>query len=226
MEPTLSRRERERQMRRDAILRAAEAVFAERGYTNATLDEIAQRAEFGKGTLYNYFEGGKEAILIALFDEIYDGFIAHIRSSFNDDAIRSTAFRETFYTFLLTSFTYFAERQNLFLILIKEAYRMIFGDHEEKAAYFLGQRQRLIGALADPLERAMQRGDIPSMPATSLAHIILGNLNNWEMQMMVMDRHNPCADDEMHTPEEGAELLTTMFFDGLLAHRASVLATP
>jgi len=226
MEPILSRRERERQMRRDAILRAAEAVFAERGYTNATLDEIAQRAEFGKGTLYNYFEGGKEAILIALFDEIYDGFIAHISRSFNDDAIHSTAFRETFHTFLLTSFTYFAERQNLFLILIKEAYRMIFGDHEEKAAYFLGQRERLIGALAEPLERAMQNGDIQPMSATSLAHIILGNINNWEMKMMVADRHHPCGDGQVHTPEEGAAMLTTMFFDGLLAHPEPVLATP
>lgn len=212
-------------MRRDAILRAAEAVFAERGYPKATLDEIAQRAEFGKGTLYNYFEGGKEAILIALFDEIYEGFIAHIQRSFNDDVLHSATFRETFHRFLLTSFTYFQERKNLFLILIKEAYRMIFGDQEEKAAYFLGQRQRLITALAEPLERAMERGDIQPMSPTSLAHIILGNLNNWEMKMMVADRHNPCGNDDGtdHTPEEGADLLTTMFFDGLLAHPEPVL---
>ncbi|MEL6613746.1 MAG: helix-turn-helix domain-containing protein, partial [Bacteroidota bacterium] len=50
----LSRRERERLARRAAMLDAATALFAEKGYASATLDEVAERAEFGKGTLYNY----------------------------------------------------------------------------------------------------------------------------------------------------------------------------
>ncbi|GIV59650.1 MAG: hypothetical protein KatS3mg043_0739 [Rhodothermaceae bacterium] len=58
-ETALPRRERERLMRRRAMLEAARAVFAEKGYLQATVDEIAQRAEFGKGTLYNYFTGGR-----------------------------------------------------------------------------------------------------------------------------------------------------------------------
>ena len=53
------------------VLDAARTVFAEKGYADATLEEIAQRAEFGKGTLYNYFEGGKEEILFAVFDDLY-----------------------------------------------------------------------------------------------------------------------------------------------------------
>ncbi|NNE70602.1 MAG: helix-turn-helix transcriptional regulator, partial [Rhodothermales bacterium] len=48
-----SRRERERLARRREILDAARTVFAERGFVGATLEEIASRAEFGKGTLYN-----------------------------------------------------------------------------------------------------------------------------------------------------------------------------
>jgi AcrR family transcriptional regulator len=60
----LSRKERERLMRRQAMLEAARAVFAEKGYANATLEEIAQRAEFGKGTLYNYFPGGKDELFL------------------------------------------------------------------------------------------------------------------------------------------------------------------
>jgi AcrR family transcriptional regulator len=49
------RKEREKQMRRDLILKAAEEVFFERGLKAATLDEIAERAEVSKGTIYLYF---------------------------------------------------------------------------------------------------------------------------------------------------------------------------
>lgn len=52
-----SRRERERQMHRDAILQAAEAVFAEQGFEGATMEAVAARAEFSVGSLYNFFSG-------------------------------------------------------------------------------------------------------------------------------------------------------------------------
>ena len=39
--------------RRDRILEAAIEVFAEKGYDRATVDDIAERADVGKGTIYN-----------------------------------------------------------------------------------------------------------------------------------------------------------------------------
>jgi AcrR family transcriptional regulator len=54
--PATSRREREREEHRRLILEAAEAVFAEKGYHNATVQEIAELAEFSVGSLYNFFE--------------------------------------------------------------------------------------------------------------------------------------------------------------------------
>lgn len=56
------RKERERNRRREEILNAAERVFAEKGILSSTIDDIACRAELGKGTLYNYFPS-REAIL-------------------------------------------------------------------------------------------------------------------------------------------------------------------
>ena len=52
----LSRKEREKIERKNSILNAAKKVFAQKGFEKATLDEIAEEAEFGKGTLYNYFK--------------------------------------------------------------------------------------------------------------------------------------------------------------------------
>lgn len=59
------RKERERAARREAILEAAGAVFAEKGLLTSTIDEIAERAELGKGTIYLYFKT-KEAMYHAL----------------------------------------------------------------------------------------------------------------------------------------------------------------
>src|SRR5690625_7740313 len=86
MNEPLSRKERERLARRQAMLDAASAGVSERGYTDATPDEAAQRAEFGKGTLYNYFEGGREGILYALLDDLYAGSERLIEAAFREPA--------------------------------------------------------------------------------------------------------------------------------------------
>jgi AcrR family transcriptional regulator len=53
---TLSRRERERQARVDAICAAATRVFARQGYGQSSMEQVAHEAELGKATLYYYFE--------------------------------------------------------------------------------------------------------------------------------------------------------------------------
>lgn len=58
--PRLSRKEREYLRHREEILWAAEEVFSEKGYVSATVEEIAQRAEFAVGTLYRFFQNKSE----------------------------------------------------------------------------------------------------------------------------------------------------------------------
>lgn len=62
------RRERERAERRRQILDAAREVFLQKGFRATTMDEIAQRAELGKGTLYSYFRS-KEELYVAVMNE-------------------------------------------------------------------------------------------------------------------------------------------------------------
>jgi len=52
-----SRRQREREAHRRELVEAAERVFVREGYHGATVDQIAQEAEFAVGTLYNFFKG-------------------------------------------------------------------------------------------------------------------------------------------------------------------------
>lgn len=50
--------------RRLELIRIAEDVFLERGYADATMDEVAQRAGASKATLYKFF-GTKEGLFAA-----------------------------------------------------------------------------------------------------------------------------------------------------------------
>jgi TetR/AcrR family transcriptional regulator len=63
-----SRREREKQERRTAILQAAKELFYEKGFQATTMDDIAERAEHGKGTIYNYFKS-KDDLYVSIIEE-------------------------------------------------------------------------------------------------------------------------------------------------------------
>jgi TetR/AcrR family transcriptional regulator len=55
-----SRRQRERLRHREEILAAAQAVFSEKGYVSATMEEIAARSEYALATVYNLFGNKSE----------------------------------------------------------------------------------------------------------------------------------------------------------------------
>ena len=59
------------EIRRQRILDAALEVFSEKGFHQATVAEVAEKAHVGKGTVYLYFEG-KEALLVSIFDTLVD----------------------------------------------------------------------------------------------------------------------------------------------------------
>jgi AcrR family transcriptional regulator len=65
------------ELRRQAILKAALATFAERGFAAARLDDVAARAGVAKGTLYLYFHS-KEALFEALIRDAISPLLAHV----------------------------------------------------------------------------------------------------------------------------------------------------
>ncbi len=65
--PLPRRRDEARALFHDAILDAAEAVFAERGFHGARIQDIAARARIAVGTVYNHF-ADKDAVLAALLE--------------------------------------------------------------------------------------------------------------------------------------------------------------
>jgi len=77
------RREKERESRRSAILKAARKLFFDRGFKSVTVDNIAAKAEVSKGSVYLYFKSKEEIYTqilindnIAAFEDLKNKFSA------------------------------------------------------------------------------------------------------------------------------------------------------
>ncbi|MEM8598804.1 MAG: TetR/AcrR family transcriptional regulator [Bacteroidota bacterium] len=215
--PALSRRERERLARRAAMLDAATALFAEKGYASATLDEVAERAEFGKGTLYNYFPGGKEELLFAVFDDLFDGLRALFAEHFAhaDDRPIRAVYRDLIARLL----HHFSVNQAAFYLLIKEVQRMMIEGDGAKVAGLMERRDETIAMMEAPLRAAMDAGTIRRLPVSAVAHAIMGNVKG---MLMYLEPPPDCpepyaAQTSFHTLDETADFITTILFDGLCA---------
>jgi len=84
------RKEREKERHRREILDAAEKVFVRKGHYLATVEEIAEEAEFSVGTIYNFFEN-KEDLYVRVIEKIahdfFDVFEKKVLS--NDDPVET-----------------------------------------------------------------------------------------------------------------------------------------
>ncbi|MBE9545455.1 MAG: helix-turn-helix transcriptional regulator, partial [Proteobacteria bacterium] len=67
------RKMRERNLRFESILDAAKKVFFSKGYSKATMDEIALAAEISKPTIYQYFKSKDDlffSLMLPVVEEI------------------------------------------------------------------------------------------------------------------------------------------------------------
>ncbi len=108
---------------RQRILKAAREIFFRDGFADTNLDEVAARAEIGKGTLYRHFESKAElyvAVLAvggAIFDE-------EMRAAIDDDAPALERVRQIgrFYR------RYWTEHSDHFVIFSAVEHRSFIGE--------------------------------------------------------------------------------------------------
>lgn len=71
------RKRQERQARRRRIQQAAREVFAEKGYTKTSIEQVARQASLSVGAIYLYFRS-KEDLYISLLEETLEAFDAEL----------------------------------------------------------------------------------------------------------------------------------------------------
>src|SRR5688572_13070848 len=80
----MNRRQRKKEATRESIIQSAITLFKEKGYHKTSMDEIAEKADVSKPTLYNYFPD-KGAILIAYFQSSVGDYGKEIKTSLKKD---------------------------------------------------------------------------------------------------------------------------------------------
>jgi AcrR family transcriptional regulator len=108
-----SRRERARERARQDILLAAADVFARRGFTSATLADLAEAAGYAAPSLYRYFSS-KEEIFRSLV-----GFVeGELRATFEEPVERSAPLAARLEALLRAQYRLTEHRRPLFDLLL------------------------------------------------------------------------------------------------------------
>ena len=69
---SVGRRERNKQEKLDRILAAAQDLFAAKGFSETTTQEIAERADIGTGTLFLYAKTKEDLLIMVFKDEMIE----------------------------------------------------------------------------------------------------------------------------------------------------------
>lgn len=146
---------------RRRILDAAEAVFGERGYHDASVSEITTRAGVAQGTFYIYFDS-KLQIFIELVEDVGERLRAAMSAASAGAADRIDAERTGFVAF----FHFVAQHRRIYHI-VQEAERVA-----PQAAY--AYYRRISVPYAQALRVAMDSGAIWGTNPEALAHALMG----------------------------------------------------
>ncbi len=76
-------RDRQKRERGQRIVKAAERLFARKGYVEVAMEDVAARAGLAVGTIYNYFPS-KSALLLAIVRRETESLLASGRNILED----------------------------------------------------------------------------------------------------------------------------------------------
>jgi AcrR family transcriptional regulator len=158
----MARREREAQ-----LLDIAEQVFAEKGFQETTVEEIAARAGITKPVIYDHF-GSKHALLVASMtrarEELRDYTVTAVRDTVPEgdpEALVRTTIR--------SFFTFIEEHKAAFRLIQQESAVAAFSESMEEIR---AQQARLVGDLlraVAPLDTA------PPQLVAGYAEVVIGS---------------------------------------------------
>ncbi len=218
----LSRKERERLFKRQEIVNAARVVFAARGFNAATLDEIAERAEFGKGTIYNYFQSK---------DELFETVLADIFDEFVEIAVTTCSspersLQESFQALARQVMRHLFGNIGMYNLLMREMHRMDQNTH--LAAMF----PNLILIVQEPLKRATASGEIEPLPEAQVGFIFMTTIFSLFKSTIYMNSDHVCVDGVVRLTlneeeidviiERNLSIIDRTFFNGVLRKKTTI----
>jgi AcrR family transcriptional regulator len=152
-----------RSRRQEEILEAAAKLFADRGYSEANTQELADLLQVGKGTIYRYFPTKQELFLAAV-----DRLMRQLREAIDaamqgiDDPFERMAVA------VKTYLRYFAERPEMVELLIQE--RAQFRDRMTPT-YFV-HREANVGRFREQIRGLIAEGRLRDVPPERVTDVL------------------------------------------------------
>lgn len=196
------RKEREKEHRREEIINAAEKVFFEKGLQVATMDEIAEKAELGKSTLYLYYKSKEDLYLAVLMrgsDILYQTFQKVVNSG--EPTIKQVAgLGEAYYDFFKQYRNYF---RMFYFFENPQMHRQV---SEEMMGMCSENNGRIWKLIVDLIQKGMNEGVIQhNINPTQIAVMLWSNANSLMRQM---DREDGYWSERMGVDLEATLRLT------------------
>ena len=187
--------------KREAILRAAIDVFAERGYFNAQVADIARAAGIAAGTVYLYFRS-KDDILVSIFERTVKQRLAEGRAAVADIADPAERLRQ----FAHLHLGMLGRDRNLaivFQVELRQSVKFMERFSSTLLRDYLGQ---IRAAIEDGQEQGLFRTDVN---ATAVAKMFFGALDEMATNWILSRRRRSLESD--------ADAVVDIFLDGTRA---------
>lgn len=184
---------------RERILEAAETIFADKGYHEALVDEVAGATSLSKGGIYFHF-ASKEGLFFAVLDRLADRLIAKVA---RESAGQPTALARADAA-LVAVFSALSRRRRLAKLLMVQGYSM-GNAFERKRVELFG---RFAGLIQNHLDDAVARGELGPIDTGVASHIWLGAID--ELLIRWLYAGEPA-------PGRALPLLRTMLIAGVRA---------
>jgi TetR/AcrR family transcriptional regulator, repressor of fatR-cypB operon len=148
-----------------AILDAALALFAERGFHGTAVPLVAERAGVGAGTVYRYFES-KEALVNAVYQLWKGRLAAALLEGFPHEAPFRQRFRE-----LWSRMVRFATRQRAAFAFLELHHHAAYLDEKSRA-----MDDAILGPAAAMIAEGQRQMTIKEAPPELLISLVHGSL--------------------------------------------------
>lgn len=182
----IGRKKREHLAHRGEILLAAEKVFAAKGFFQTTMNQIAQAAEFGTGTLYKYFKS-KEDLYFTLIDEKTDAINHLIKAELS----REDSIIERIRKVLILELEFIEQNRDFFRIYTSEGSRFEWSIKDDCGKKIHDKMVGYIQFLAQVLEEGMKANELKPLSPLDLAHAFEGIVHSFIFEWLISPESYP-----------------------------------
>lgn len=158
--------------RRDAILKAAKELFAQRGFHATTTCEVAKRADVAEGTIFHHFTS-KRGIFIHLLEEMRQLYVSGTRARVDKVPTGLEAIEEL----IRFHFEFSRKNSNDIKMLIRDFPPGLMEERTPFRKLIAKGMTELTALVEESLERGVQDGTIKDIPIQETAFILRGLLD-------------------------------------------------